>query len=261
MIKILGKVIDGSTIANEFPKDSIEVKIINILSSSSEIYKYSSLNELKFEINMRINIINTAKTLYKSDFKFKTFEDSFCNNEYWERTENGGFLQKESVKTSDAINDIFKNSSKYGTECATAMVIIYYKAILEIYPDELFNETFQKIFLISWHYLDDDLDILVYKNKADYLPGDYRYFSNPDFNPETPEWRGENVIDLGDGTYYGHGIGIKSAEDMIKTLNKHRKKDSVTSAFLMDITGYPNFKYLAALYYNYLEKMRYEWNL
>lgn len=124
-----------------------------------------------------------------------------CNTDYWERTKNGGFLLKENVKSSEAINDIFKNGSKYGTECSTALVIVYYKAILDVYPEELFNKTFESLFLMSWYYIDSDLDILHYKSKADHLPGDYRYFSNPDF------------------------------------------------------------KYLAALYYNFLAETRYKWLL
>lgn len=256
MIKISGNVAETSSILSEFPEDTIRTIIINTMASSKEIYNYSSLNELKFELTMRVNIVNASRDLYKSGIKFKTFKESMCNEDYWERTENGGFLLREGIKASEGINDIFKNGSKYGTECSTAVVIVYYKAILDTYSEELFNKTFEKIFLVGWHYVDNDLDILVYKSRVDYFPGDYRYFSNPEFDHKNSEWRGENVIDLGDDTYYGHGIGIKTSKDIIKALNKHRKKGAKESAFLMDITGYPNFKRLSAIYYQFLEGAR-----
>ena len=44
------------------------------------------------------------------------------------------------------------------------------------------------------------------------IPGDVVYFNNPDFDPLTPQWRGENAVVLEDGTYFGHGIGIATAE-------------------------------------------------
>ena len=59
-----------------------------------------------------------------------------------ERTEEGGFLLKDGVKPSEAIKDIFVNSSLYGTECATAMVIVFYGAIVNVFPEEVFDRVF-----------------------------------------------------------------------------------------------------------------------
>ncbi|MFV2050776.1 protein-glutamine gamma-glutamyltransferase, partial [Metabacillus sp. YM-086] len=67
----------------------------------------------------------------------------------------------------------------------------------------------------------------------DYLPGDCLYFDNPQFNPKTPQWRGENVIDLGNDLYFGHGIGIKTADGIIESLNKRRKAYATESAYLL----------------------------
>jgi len=248
MIKIAGNELNTNEIIADYPSDSIEVKIINILSSSDKIYTYDSLDQLKFELNMRKNIISASRELNASYFSFRIFRRSKCNPQYWNRTDEGGFLLKDGVKPSEGIRDIFINSSQYGTECATAIVIIYYKALLNIYPEELFNEMFPNIHLMNWHYIDRDLDIGYYENLKDYLPGDCRYFKNPDVNPVTPEWQGENAIDLGDGTYYGHGIGIETADEIIKALNDYRIEDSTESAYLLDSATRPNFKYLANRY-------------
>lgn len=255
MIKISGNKLDTKDIMQKYSSNSVATKIISILDSSSTVYEYESLKELEFEINLRLSIIKAAIELYRSDFAFSTFEKAKANDKYWELTPEGGFLLKDGVKASDAIKDIYANGSQYATECATAMVILYYKALLNIYPEELFNKVFPKIHLMNWHYINRELRHIGYVEKyPDYLPGDRRYFKNPDVNPETPEWQGENVIDLGNGTYYGHGIGIGDANDIINALNENRKEGTTTSAYFMDVAARPNFKLLFKIYDTYMSQ-------
>jgi protein-glutamine gamma-glutamyltransferase len=253
---VSGKIISEDILIKEYEKNSIERKIINNIATSDEEYKYDTLEQLKFEVSLRINIIGSAKELNKSGMSFKVFREAKCNDKYWKLSDEGGFLLKDKVKPSDAIKDIFLNGWKYGTECATAMVIIYYKALLNIYPEELFNKLFSEIYLLNWHYLDRDLEEIGYTEKRlDYLPGDRRYFKNPDVNPKTPEWQGENVIDLGNGTYYGHGIGIQNANRIISELNRYRKNGAKTAAFLLDAASRPDFKHLANIYYDFTHSL------
>ena len=254
MIKITGNIVTPREIFKEYRLSSIERKIVDELSSSEMIYEYNSLNELKFELNLRKNIVYAAIELYRSKVAFATFRESKCNPIYWTRTDEGGFLIKEDVESTDAINDIFINSSEYATECATAILIIYYKAVLNIFPEELFNKMFANIHLMSWFYIDKDLDIRLYQNVDDNLHGDCRYFKNPDVDPLTPEWQGENAMYLRDGLYYGHGIGIRTADSMIKVLNNFRKEDPTESAYLLDSATRPNFKYLSDRYYDYVSR-------
>lgn len=256
MIKVSGEIFDPKELMSQYPSDSLEFKILNLLYSSEKTYFYSTPNHLQFEVSMRMNIIKSSRELDNSGLKFKTFKEAFCNEKYWKLTEQGGFLLKENVKSSEAIIDIFKNGKKYGTECATAIVILYYKAVLDIYPEELFNATFPRLHLISWDYIDDDLDIRVYTQNTEVIPGDCIYFNNPDFNPDKSEWRGENAIDLGNGTYYGHGIGIKTAEEIITSLNKHRKSNAEKAAYLTDYISRPYYSHLADLYLIRLRSMR-----
>lgn len=67
---------------------------------------------------------------------------------------------------------------------------------------------------------------------TDYLPGDCVYFENPDHDEETPEWQGENAILLGNNLFYGHGIGITTAQGIIDELNSNRKPNATISASL-----------------------------
>lgn len=58
---------------------------------------------------------------------------------------------------------------------------------------------------------------------------------------------GGNAIMLGADQYYGHGLGIKSAEEMIASLNRKRVPGSRTSAYLTDEALHPNFAYISGL--------------
>jgi protein-glutamine gamma-glutamyltransferase len=243
MIIISNDIVNPDAIINEYKLNSIQREIITKMDLSKGRYKYNSLNQLRFELKLRKNIIDAAKKLNKGNMSFKIFRKSKCNLDYWQRTKEGGFILKNGIKPSDAIKDISVNSSKYGTECATAMIIIYYQALLNIFPEKLFNESFPKIHLMNWHYINNNLeDVGFLKKRRDYLPGDRRYFANPDVNPVKTEWQGENVIDLGNGIYFGHGIGIGSSKEIISALNKYRIEGAKESAYLLDSAARLDFK-------------------
>ena len=252
MIFISDKEVKQEVVNAEYEKNSIERVIISILASSSARYSYDSLDQLKFELRLRKEIIAASYELDQSGLNFAIFRKTKCNPAYWNRAEDGGFVLKEDVKPSNAILDIFKNGSQYSTECATAMIIVYYRALLNVYSESLFNKSFSKIKLMNWHQIDSLLrEVGQMKKREDYLPGDRRYFKNPDVNPLTPEWQGENAIDLGNGLYYGHGMGIHKADMIIQLLNKNRSEDADESAKLVDSSGRPNFKKLAGVYQRY----------
>ncbi|AOT69050.1 protein-glutamine gamma-glutamyltransferase [Geosporobacter ferrireducens] len=233
---------------NQYPTNSVERKVIEILSSSNQVYRYQSLDHFKFELELRANVVSASRELFYSGLSFRTFRRSVCNPAYWNRDEDGGFSTKEGVPPSEAIRDIFRNGSRYGTECATAIVIVYFKAVLNVFPDEIFNRLFPRINLMNWQNLDNNLGISYFRNPIDYLPGDCRYVRNPDVNPSTPEWQGENAIDLGNGFYYGHGIGIKTIDGIIAALNQNRRPGATESAYLMNSVNRLDFVRLASLY-------------
>jgi len=242
MIYVSGNLFDAGSLLSQYTEGSAEYKIVDILSKSDRVYRYSSPDELAFEIQLRRKIIDASVALYRNRLAFRIFQEAKCNEDYWDLRPDGGFVLKGGVLPSDAIKDIFINTRKYGTECATAIVIIYYKAVMDVYGDNLFNSSFPGIILMNWMEVDNLLGVATYRGPLDYLPGDCRYFRNPDVNPLTPEWQGENVIDLGNGLYYGHGIGITTADRIIAALNANRVEGSETSAYLMETATRPNFK-------------------
>ncbi|ETI69301.1 protein-glutamine gamma-glutamyltransferase [Neobacillus vireti] len=224
-----------STITNAEQKT-----ILKQMAAFNETYQYRSVDQLKFELLFRSNTMKAARELNKSGAKFTTYSYAFCNKKYWDRLGNGGFLLKPDVRPSAGILDIIKNGKLYAFECSTGIAIVLYIAALYSLGEERFNILFARLYLMDWQF-DDDLPILQ-KNGDDYLPGDVLHFNNPDFDPKQPWWRAENVIYFGDDQYYGHGVGIQNAKTIIDFLNKKRKPEPKTSAYLMSMITRPNYQ-------------------
>lgn len=224
---------------------SIEKTIIQHIHNDPVFYSYDSVDEFLFEIKVRKNIIKSANEMNQSQALFTSFEYSRCNPKYWKLTMSGGFLLRPDVRPADAILDIYRNSSLYAFECATASVIIYYHAILYSIGSYLFNSLFQNLYLYSWH-TDSDLIIFTFYSNH-FLPGDVVYFNNPDFHPQTPWFRGVNAVLLNDDRFFGHGFAIRTAEQIIQLLNEKRKPGSHQSASLTNLVTRPSFNYLGRL--------------
>ncbi|NLM84555.1 MAG: protein-glutamine gamma-glutamyltransferase [Clostridiales bacterium] len=260
MLLVDNKPIDAAFL-QQYPAGSIQRKALEIMQKSEETLRYGSLDELKFELELRNAIVKAAEDLSRSGLRFAVFSKSYANPDYWTRRSDGGFLLKTGVKASDAIRDIFKNGRLYGTECATAMPIVYFKALLDVFGDEAFNKMFSTIYLMNWRYLPAELSMTgrMQKTKT-YLPGDRRYITNPDVDPQTPEWQGENVIDLGNGRYYGHGMGRRTIDEIVRALNQNRFAGARREAYLLDTVGRPDFRRLFREYQrSRTQQVAYRW--
>lgn len=247
MLKIYNT--DTSNFLSTLLPNSTQASVVNKMNSSDFAYEYSSADLLLFELNLRHELVSCSKILNASSFSFAIFRNVTANEVFWEITSNGGLKLLPNVSSFDAISDISKNGNLYASECATAMVIVYYMSLCNIFGKELFDKTFSKITLMNWHYLDPLLAEIGLMNPSyDFLYGDRLYFKNPDVSSKTPQWQGENVIFLDNNLYYGHGIGVLSSEKIINTLNSKRKPEPTKSAYLMELSGRPNFNRLFHVY-------------
>lgn len=220
----------------------MEKTIIEQMQNAPVFYSYYSEYELWFELKIRKNIIQSAKEMNKSKAVFTTFVYARCNPKYWQLTRTGGFFLRPDARPSDAILDIFRNSSLYAFECATAIPIIYYHAILKSIGTNLFNALFRNLYLYSWH-TDTDLGINTFYSNH-FIPGDVLYVNNPDFDQKTPHFRGVNAVLLNDNRLFGHGFNIRTLKEMIQILNEKRKPGSHQSAYITNLVTRPSFKYL-----------------
>ncbi|MBD2871333.1 protein-glutamine gamma-glutamyltransferase [Paenibacillus arenilitoris] len=233
---------------NPIALTELERDILREKRRSPVVYRYPSLDALEFELKMRYHIVEAAKAMYASGVSFATFDESRSNERLWIRTANGGFQLRRGVLPSEGINDIFINGELYAFECAGAIIIMLYKAALDTLGDAEFNAHFQNLYLRDWQH-DRDLSLITTSNLDEAYAGDVLYFKNPDHDPETPEWQGENVVKLDDNLYFGHGIGIESGQDMIAALNRMRRPGSRVSAYLQDLVVHPDFEALRMLFF------------
>lgn len=215
-------------------------EIFIALENSPSIHSFDSLFELQFDLKLREHIISSAKELHKSKASFSPFNTSNFNPQIWTKTKYG-YLLHPSILPSDAIKDIFKNGEEYSFECSTAIVIIFYKAVLDTISLSYFNTLFQRLLVWDWNY-DRDLSIVTTVG-SNFIPGDVVYFYNPDF--AHPVWMGENAVYLGNGLFFGHGVGIETEDGMIHALNTLRKKNTTSSAYLISQHSRLNTKYLS----------------
>lgn len=219
-------------------------KIFRAKKNSASVYRYASLAHLQFELKLRTAIVEAAKALRRSGVQFEDFEHSHCNERFWHLNNRGGFELRSDVTPAEGIRDIFANGPLYGFECATAIVIVLYKGLLDCIREKDFNRMFADLLLYDWHY-DADLRLIEKQGASESFPGDVLYFKNPDVNPRQIEWQGENTVKLEEDLYYGHGIGIESSRAIIAKLNRHRKPGSTVSAYLTDQVISPDFLYLS----------------
>lgn len=227
-------------IVQEIQLHENQKQILTALQENSTVFYYYSLRELLFEIKLRENIIHAAKLMNDSGATFTSFSHSKFNPKYWVKGSQG-YVLKPNVLPSKAIDDIFYNGDMYGFECSTAIVLIYYKAVLDSIDVAAFNRLFRNLLVWNWNY---DIDLIIITQRGtEFIPGDVVYFANPDY--ELPIWLGENAVFLGEGQYFGHGIGIGSSEDMINALNSLRKEGATKSAFMLNQHSRLNFRRLA----------------
>ncbi|KAA0547063.1 protein-glutamine gamma-glutamyltransferase [Bacillus sp. BGMRC 2118] len=229
MIQVAGMSLDPMTLN----VNNLERDILIRMTESPGFYSFPSIRELQFDLTLRQNTIESSNEMNSSEAAFTTFQYATCNETYWTLTPAGGFLVKPNVRPSDAILDIYQNSSQYAFECATACMIVYYKAVLRSVGRRQFDMFFQNIYLYSWN---GDADLGIQTSAANhFVPGDVVYFNNPEFHPASPWYRGVNAVAMTDNKFFGHGFGILSAEELLNFLNTFRRPTSRQPAYLTNL--------------------------
>lgn len=223
-------------------EDPFQRELLQKMEDSAARYAFPSKEALLFELSLRQEIVRAARELSRLPFAFAVFRDVRANPAFWEVTAEGGMRVLPQVSPYTAIRNIYEEPRLYATECATAMVIVTLKALTEVFSQDQFDRMFPSITLMNWHYLPPLLrSIGIPRAVAEFLPGDRLYFRNPEVDPAMAHLQGENVIDLGEGLFYGHGMGIHDAEWFVEALNRVRREDATVSAYLMDTAARPDF--------------------
>lgn len=75
---------------SEMMLPAFQREIVQAQERSPVPYRYGSLDELLFELNLRNSIVDSALALNESGAQFAVYRKSRCNEMYWNRTEEGG---------------------------------------------------------------------------------------------------------------------------------------------------------------------------
>ncbi|MDP2339955.1 MAG: hypothetical protein Q8O67_03270 [Deltaproteobacteria bacterium] len=170
------------------------------------------------DIAFRAHVVKAAKDLAASGASFSGAAGSDkVNKDFWTMGFGGRMQVRKWMpdgsigKPSTALRDLFQQGNKYGFECATAMMVIYHKAILDHVGDAAFDKMFSEpknLAFFRWEIEDQDyVDVKKLVHKPMPLsPGSHYYYENPAASTENSAFGGENVMYLGDGQFYAHGI-------------------------------------------------------
>jgi hypothetical protein len=234
------------------PKGTKTVRVTektNFEVTSSKKTQKRALGKRRFEqLLISAHVVQSAIKLDKSNVQFANYSgDDKANNKLWSMGYGGRITVRQHTSTTTAVNDVFgKNSSKYAFECATAAHLIYLNAIKDRIGSKKFDAAAPRLSVFRWDAPKKSGQDLVdgtgktgplqLSSKGAFAkelwPGDRVYFKNPDFEPSFTAGQGENTIFLGDGRFFGHGLGIKTKDQIIKKLNKLRKPGATKKAFM-----------------------------
>lgn len=140
----------------------------------------------------------------------------------------GTFDVKPGVSPSSALFDLYQYPSQYAFDCATAVIVVQYLAILGALGASQFDKKFPQIAAGPWVFgptmhlflqLRGAHDVNIKGDESQFNRGDVAYFNNPGVASEhAAAFSGENAIFLGEGEYYAHPFGITTATNIIYEL-------------------------------------------
>ena len=124
---VIGRSIVHPYITNEYePFAAEKQQILSIMAGNQEVYSFRTADELSFDLNLRVNIIISALELFKVDFSFVHFSNPFATP-VLEKNVSWRIRASSKHTTFYCHTGYFQNGKLYGTECATAMIIIFIK--------------------------------------------------------------------------------------------------------------------------------------
>lgn len=156
------------------------------------------------------------------------------------------YVLKSGVKPSAALDDMVKNPNNYKFECATAIVIVHYRAMQKLLGNEKFDSVFQNMIIGPWES-DEKFNAIFTSQEMDHTiqeTGIYGYYQNHDVSQEGLKagWQGENVIFINYDEYkkdwlcYGHPFGIEYASKIKEKLDSHRNIGSEVKSDQVPVT-------------------------
>ncbi len=202
---------------------------------------------LRDRVKIGAAMVGACEDMDRVKHQFALIKDQTFNAALWQPMGNGAFSVKPGVKPSDAVKDMFTNPGLYKFECATALVIVHYKAMLDLLGPKDFDAVcanlkmgpwvYESTLQTNWKTSGDSQADAAPARQAELRAGDYTYFRNWDVSDtaRAAGWQGENVIALGGGKFYGHPFGVSTEAHIVDYLNQQRNPGSTRSATMLDL--------------------------
>ncbi len=193
---------------------NLESEIVYEMMRANRIFqiKDADVTQLKLHVNARSRTVQ-ATTQAKfhfgrtSDFEQDEGRPAY-NIKYWKNP----YQVKKGVKPSTAISDIFNNHDSYCMGCAVGKLTVQLYGIHQAIGSEEFDK------LSGYRPFDRKYTRKLLRIRQDtiWVPGDGGYVKNAIQGVQGLN-SGENIIYVGGGKYWGHGMAGNKTKDEIDT--------------------------------------------
>lgn len=195
-------------------------------------------------------VVSACLEMHQAHHEFAIAPLQRFSGAYWRRDgrlqHHATFHLRPGVKASAALNDVFRNPDGYRFECATALVLVYYRAIQKLIGERDFDRIMGDLKVGPWEYEPDLARFLLSSGKGDRPAtperarqlkyGEYTYTKN--WAVSWWGWakgcQGQNQIRLDDDLYYAHSYALVGQGDIVARENGARVIGAKTSASMTD---------------------------
>lgn len=195
-------------------------------------------------------VVSACLEMHQAHHEFAIAPRQKFSSEFWRRdgqlSHFATFHLKPGAKASAAMNDVFLHPDGYRFECATALVLVYYRAIQKLIGDSDFDRIMGDLKIGPWEFEADLERFLVRSGRGDQPAtearsreltfGEYTYTKN--WAVSWWGWakgcQGQNQIRLDEDLYYAHSYELVGQGDIVARENGARVWGAKTSASMTD---------------------------
>lgn len=195
-------------------------------------------------------VVSACLEMHQAHHEFAIAPRQKFSSEFWRRdgqlSHFATFHLKPGAKASAAMNDVFLHPDAYRFECATALVLVYYRAIQKLIGDADFDRIMGDLKIGPWEFEADLERFLLRSGRGDQPAtearaealkfGEYTYTKN--WAVSWWGWakgcQGQNQIRLDQDLYYAHSYELVGQGDIVARENGARVFGAQTSASMTD---------------------------
>ncbi|MFC1610811.1 hypothetical protein ACFL6C_07625 [Myxococcota bacterium] len=236
---VLREHVEGAHLLDLDLDGKLDAEDLIVTTDASGALKTRELGvELRDHVRIGAAVVSACRALARASPRFGVSHSHQFSSRFWlpvAESGCGAFEIRPGVLPSEAIRDIQVHPKRYRFDCGTAIVVVFYTAMLELLGEKTFNRVCANLEVGPWwlgpnlaehlHGSGDISRAATPQSRRELRPGDHVRFCNWDVSAAGRRggWSGENAIYLGNGLYYGHPFGICNEKTIVDHLNAHRR--------------------------------------